>query len=281
MAKSHSLFCGAAFLVASVTGAFAQETTLDSVVAKIGDVEITVAHVLDIKRQLPEQYQTLTDDVLFKGIVDQLVQQTFLAQSVETTPAWVATAMENERRTLLSSLMIDQIRAEAVSDEALLALYETRYTSAGREVQFKASHILVDSEAEAKDLVAKLAEGADFAELAKEFSTGPSGPRGGDLGWFGMGQMVPEFESAVVDLEIGAVSAPVQTQFGWHVIKKFETRDVMPPAFDTVREELAIELENAAVNAKLAEIEANFTVERPNPDMPASILSTLDLTAAK
>jgi len=80
-----------------------------------------------------------------------------------------------------------------------------------------------------------LADGADFATLAKERSTGPSGPRGGELGWFGTGQMVPEFEQAVIGLEDGAVSEPVQTQFGWHVVKRNDSRNKSAPSLDEVQ----------------------------------------------
>ncbi|MGB0798391.1 MAG: peptidylprolyl isomerase, partial [Planktomarina sp.] len=227
MVKTHSLLRGVALSVILGTPSFAQDVGLDTVVVTVEGTEITVAHVLDVKRQLPQQYQTLAEDVLFEGIVDQLVQQQMLTQLVSSSPSWIETSIENERRNLLSSIVVDDIRAGAASDEALQAAYQANYTTGTGELEFHAAHILVDTEGEANNLLTLLEEGADFGELAAEFSTGPSGPRGGDLGWFGKGQMVPEFELAVIGMEVGDVSAPVLTQFGFHVIKLNETRAIM------------------------------------------------------
>ena len=105
--------------------------------------------------------------------------------------------------------------------------------------EFKARHILVATQGEAAEIITQLDGGADFAELAMEKSTGPSGPSGGDLGWFPPERMVAEFSEAVQALEDGAYSKePVQTQFGWHVILREESRDAAPPPFDSVRDAL-------------------------------------------
>ena len=132
------------------------------------------------------------------------------AQAGGDTPDRVRLALENERRALMAAEHMDVVLADAVTEDAVAAAYEKTYAGAAPEREFDASHILVETEDEAKALVTELDGGADFAELAKEKSTGPSGPRGGALGWFGTGQMVPEFENAVKDMEVGAVSAPDQ-----------------------------------------------------------------------
>ena len=92
-------------------------------------------------------------------------------------------------------------------------------------MKVRASHILVQTEEEAKDLLAKIKEGADFGELAKEHSLCPSKRDGGDLSFFGRGMMVKPFEDAAFDLEVGQVSEPVETQFGWHLIKLTDKKD--------------------------------------------------------
>src|SRR5690606_27065309 len=129
------------------------------------------------------------------------------------------------------------------------AAYDARYGSATPETEYKASHILVETEEAAADLVKQLADGADFATLARDNSTGPSGPNGGDLGWFGTGMMVKPFEDAVVALEPGEIAGPVQTDFGWHVIKREETRLKDAPDFAAVKDELADELQRKTVEA--------------------------------
>jgi len=119
-------------------------------------------------------------------------------------------------------------------------------------LEYKAAHILVETEAAALDLIDKVNAGEEFAALARDFSTGPSGPGGGDLGWFGKGMMVPPFEQAVIELEVGEVSKPVKTDFGWHVILLNETRAVESPALEDVREMLVEDLRRAAVEAEMA-----------------------------
>ena len=104
-------------------------------------------------------------------------------------------------------------------------------------MQFKARHILVETQSAAADLITQLDEGADFEELAKEHSTGPSGPSGGDLGWFAPNQMVKPFSDSVSGLENGAYTKePVQTEFGWHVILREDSRNNEPPPLDSVRD---------------------------------------------
>ena len=107
-----------------------------------------------------------------------------------------------------------------------------------------------------------MGDGADFAELAKENSTGPSGPGGGSLGWFGKGAMVPAFEEAVIGLEDGGVSEPVQTQFGWHVVKRNESRVKDAPELNTVRDELERELRAKAIEDEIERLTSGADVTR-------------------
>jgi peptidyl-prolyl cis-trans isomerase C len=152
---------------------------------------------------------------------------------------------------MIAAEEVGRVLQSAVTDAAIEEAYKATYDSADQESEFKAAHILVETEEEAKALVDELNGGADFAALAKEKSTGPSGPNGGALGWFGKGMMVPEFENAVVAMEPGAISAPVKTQFGWHVIKLEETRIKQAPPLEQVRDELRVTLEQDAVKAHI------------------------------
>ncbi|MGB1235231.1 MAG: peptidylprolyl isomerase, partial [Planktomarina sp.] len=258
----RNVFLSAVAVAALTTGVSAQTVSMDTVLATVGDTDITVANLIDVKRQLPQQYQTLPDDVLLRGVLDQLIQQTLLTQTLTSTPAWIETAIANERRNLLSGVVIDQIRATAVTEEAVQAAYTARFADAGGDPEFNASHILVETEEKAKELITQLEGGADFATLAAEHSTGPSGPNGGQLGWFGEGQMVPEFELAVKQLDKDEVSPPVATQFGWHIVKLNDARAKAAPSLESVRGELELELQNAAVEARIAELLADTQVTR-------------------
>ena len=143
-----------------------------------------------------------------------------------------------ERAMLAQAVAADFIANNPATDEEMRAMYDEQIGLAP-PTEFKARHILVATQGEAAEIITQLDGGADFAELAKEKSTGPSGPSGGDLGWFPPERMVAEFSQAVQALEDGAYSKePVQTQFGWHVILREESRDAAPPPFDSVRDAL-------------------------------------------
>ena len=211
--------------------------------------------------------------------MDQVIQQTILAaQAGGDTPDRVRLALENERRALMAAEHMDVVLADAVTEDAVAAAYEKTYAGAAPEREFDASHILIETEDEAKALVTDLDGGADFAELAKEKSTGPSGPRGGALGWFGTGQMVPEFENAVKDMEVGAVSAPIKTQFGWHVIKLNDTRSEDAPKLEDVRADLEQQVRMETVDAYIAKLTEGATISKtPATDIDTSKLSDLSL----
>jgi len=239
------------------------ETDVQTVVATVGGVEITVGHMIAAHATLPEQYRQLPSEVLFKGILDQLVQQTALQQSFSgDLPARVDIQLENERRSLTAGEVINGIMQQDVPDADLQAAYEDQYADAEKGEEYNASHILVETQEEADAVKAELDEGADFATLAREKSTGPSGPGGGALGWFAQGAMVPEFESAVVGMEAGAVSDPVETQFGWHVIKLNEKRLMEAPALEDVREDLELQVRQTRVQAEIERVTAEADVDR-------------------
>jgi peptidyl-prolyl cis-trans isomerase C len=186
--------------------------------------------------------------------------------------------MENEERALLAAEEVGALLETAVTDEAIQKAYDATYANAEGETEFKAAHILVETEEEAKAVAEEVKGGADFAEVAKAKSTGPSGPNGGALGWFGKGMMVPEFETAVMALEPGAVSDPVQTQFGWHVIKLEETRVKEAPALDEVRGELKAKVEQEAVKAHIDALVEKANVDKSGAEgIDPANLSNLDL----
>ena len=276
MAKFTTIFRNIAFTLFLSTPLAAQETNLTTVVATVNGTKLTLAHMLDIKRQLPQQYKDLEDSVLFNGIIEQLIQQQLLASSVETPPSWLPTAMENQERNLLSTIVIDDIRAGALSGTALQSAYEAKFPAGGGEEEYQASHILLETEDKARELLKLLDEGADFATLAQEHSTGPSGPRGGDLGWFGKGQMVPDFENAVLSMTPGTYAGPVQTQFGYHLILLTDRRVMARPSLEEVRGELEVELQNAAVEAHLRTLMDGADVTLSSDGIDPSVLSTLD-----
>ncbi|MFV2033993.1 MAG: peptidylprolyl isomerase [Halocynthiibacter sp.] len=263
MLKPITLGIGAALVLALAAPVAAQETTADTVVATVNGSEITLGHMIITRGQLPQQYQGLPNSVLFDGILEQLIQQSVLAQSLgDELPADARLMIDNETRAILAGRALDQVIAAALTDEAVQAAYTARYEGAEPVTEYNASHILVETEEAAIEIRQQLTDGADFAELAREKSTGPSGPNGGNLGWFSAGMMVKPFEDAVVTLEVGQVSDPVETQFGWHVITLLETRLQDAPAIEDVREELLAEIQRVTVEETITGLTADAEVTR-------------------
>jgi peptidyl-prolyl cis-trans isomerase C len=162
-------------------------------------------------------------------------------------------------RTLASGYMQEEIGERPITDEELQARYEQSREANGIELQ--ASHILVDDELTGQQLIQQLDEGADFAELARANSTGPSGPNGGDLGWFAPDAMVAPFSEATQALADGGYSpAPVQTQFGWHVILRTGSREVPAASFEEMEGQLRQEIERARFETLIDEARAAYPI---------------------
>lgn len=266
MQKRLTFLAPLAFAAALALPASAQETVAADpsvVVATVGDTEITVGHMIVAWASLPQQYQELPDEVLFQGILDQLVQQSALEQQFTgDLPKRVEIQIENERRSLTAGEAINSIMEMPLDEAEVQAAYDEEYGSVDQTPEYNASHILVETEEAALEVVAALEDGAEFAAVAREKSTGPSGPNGGQLGWFGTGAMVPEFEQAVVAMEPEAISAPVKTQFGWHIIRLNETRIPDAPALEEVREEIELQIRQVRAQTEIEEVTAAADVDR-------------------
>ena len=255
MLERGSLLLAGAFGLAMATPVAAQNITADTVVATVGATDITVGHMIAMSMNLNDEQRRLPPEVIFEGVLERLIQQEAVSQTRSGLSRYSELYLENERRSLLAREAITDIAETiAVSPDEIDSAYSSRYVEAGLPREFNASHILLESEEDARQVLDELQAGADFAELAMERSTGPSGPNGGDLGWFGLGQMVPEFENAVAGLKKGQVSDPVQTQFGWHVIILNDVRDGSVPTLDAVQEELRQELWQGKLTAEVQAI---------------------------
>ena len=285
MAKAMRFFAGAALaaglaLPVLTAPVWAEDApTADTVVATVNGTAITLGHMIIAREALPDQYKALPPDVLFKGILDQLVQQTALEQSMDGKLTRRDTLhLENEERGYVSARALEAVVRGAVTDAALQAAYDARFKDAAPQTEYNAAHILVADEAKAKELLAELEAGADFAELAKTNSTDTgSGAAGGDLGWFGLGMMVKPFEEAVVAAEVGKVVGPVQSDFGFHLILVKETRVAAQPTLDDIRDELAAEIEQKAIEAHVTEVTAAAKVEKPGEGIDPALLGDLGL----
>lgn len=267
------LALGAAGMLAGLHPALAEGETADTVVATVNGTEITLGQMIVVRERLPGEYQALPDDVLFKGILDQLVQQTALQQTVEDKLTLRdRIALENDRRGYMTGVALQAVVEGAVNDASLQAAYDERFKDFQAQTEYRAAHILVDSQDKAAALKAEIDGGADFAEVARANSTDGAAANGGDLGWFGAGMMVKPFEDAVMAMQVGEVAGPIETQFGWHLIKLHETRLSEAPSLDDLREELAAEIEQKAVQAHIESVTAAAAITRPGEGLDPAIL---------
>ncbi|WP_080820965.1 peptidylprolyl isomerase [Agrobacterium deltaense] len=216
--------------------AFAQE---DKVVAKVGDLEIHQSELDLAMSNLDPQLAQLPDEqkkvAALSGAIDvKLLVKNASAEGLEKTEDFKKRMEFIQDRELHNAYFRKHV-VDAVTADEVKARYDKEVAALPQEEEIKAAHILVASEDEAKDIIKQLDSGKDFAVLAKEKSTDSNKDDGGDLGWFGKGRMVPEFEEAAFGLEKGAYTkAPVKTQFGFHVIKLEDKRIAPPPAFEQV-----------------------------------------------
>jgi len=198
--------------------------------------------------------------VLNELIALELMRQESVSKGLNALPMVVAALNQQERTALAGAAIKDFMNSNPVSDEAAQKLYDEQVGKAGKE--YNARHILLETEDEARAVIALLDQGSDFSELAKEKSTGPSGSSGGKLGWFGEGQMVAPFSEATAKLEKGAYTKePVQTQFGWHVIILDDVRDSTPPPFEDVKDRLKMLLANQQLQQHVEELKGSANIE--------------------
>ncbi len=278
MAKAMQFLAGMALVAAFAVPAMAEDTSADTIIATVNGTNITLGHMIVARESLPEQYKALPNETLFKGILDQLIQQTALEQSVSAVTKRDAIQIENDKRGYLSNVALQAVVTGAVTDTALQAAYDARFKDAAPSTEYSAAHILVETEEKAKELKAQLDGGADFAELAKVNSTDTgSGANGGDLGWFGVGMMVKPFEDAVIAATAGKVTDPVKSDFGFHLILVKETRVAAQPTLDDLRDELATEIEQAAVEAHVKTLTDAAKIEKPGEGIDPALLSDLTL----
>ncbi len=243
------------------------------VLAIVNGDTITVEEFNAIKLQLPPQAQTGGDD----AILNQLIELKALAQKAEADglakEAAIQSEIERAKESILANHLVKRMMKDMkFTDEQLKKEYDELVTKLPKKQEMKAAHILVENEEQAKEIQKKLSEGGNFAELAKTYSTDPgSKDQGGDLGWFEAGMMVPEFSAAASALKPGETTKePVKSQFGWHIIKLEETREVPPPAFEAVKPQVEGMMQQKAVEKLVNDTRAAAKVEIKKAAEPAA-----------
>ncbi|MFN7634256.1 MAG: peptidylprolyl isomerase, partial [Acetobacteraceae bacterium] len=244
----------------------------DPVLARVNGQEVRQSEVMATLRQMPAQVQQMPMDFVVPALVDQLISVKLLAaagyaqnlQNDEEVKSRMKRAEERAVQEIYLNRRIDQ----AITPERLKAKYDAWVKENPPQDEVRASHSLVADEATARRLIDDLNKGADFADLARKNSTDPgSGPQGGDLGYFGAQDMVGPFAEAAFTISPGKVGAsPIQTQFGWHVIKVADKRQGAVPPMAEVEGQLRNDMQQEVVASLLEELRTGATIEKFNPD---------------
>ena len=238
--------------------------TIDGDEVTRADLDIASEDLAEVLQRLPEDVR---EEYVLTFLTDlELIAKSDRAAAMSDDPD-VQRAVEYGRKKALIDRVLTRVADEAATDEAIEARFNELIADAEPEQEVSARHILVETEEQAVALKEELDGGADFAELAAEHSLDPgSGARGGDLGYFGRGQMVPPFEEAAFSLEIGTVSDPVQSQFGWHLILVEDRRDRPLPTLEKVAPQIRDEIAREAARMFIEELRANATIDRAGMD---------------
>lgn len=251
----------------------AAEIDPDAVVATVNGLPVIEADLAFVAEAMGENLSRIPPQSLRPYLVEAVIDLKIMADAARK--AELESSVEFTRRKTyledraLQRAYFSKLIEEKVTQEAVLKAYSTFLAENPAQDELRARHILVPSEEEALALIEELNGGKDFAELAQEKSTGPTGPNGGDLGFFGRNQMVAEFETAAYALEVGGVSAPVQTQFGWHVIKVEERREGQNPTLEELEAQLRQQLIVSELDTSIEALRGSAVIDFVDEDLAA------------
>jgi peptidyl-prolyl cis-trans isomerase C len=267
--RSALFLAAAVALVSPAVLAQPAKTTAadDPVVARVNGQPILRSAVLEFYNQLPPQMAQIPLEQILPGIINELAARRLLGEAAEKAklgddPA-VKKQLQSAREQVLQQAYLDRKVKAEVTDAKLKARYDELVKQQPPQEEVHARHILVASEADARAALDEVKKGADFTEVSKKRSTGPTAATGGDLGFFTKDKMVPEFAEAAFKLQPGQVTeAPVQTQFGWHVIKVEARRKSDPPKFEDVRAQVYDMMAGEAVEKLVADLRKTAKIEQ-------------------
>lgn len=236
------------------------------VVATVNGETIWLEEILRAAESLPPEYRQASLDTYFDQLVVEVIDTRLAASAGRTAKlaedAAVRDAMKLAADRVLAEAYLSATVSDRINAETITAAYDAFVADTASREQVTASHILVEAQETAEEIIQKLNDGGDFAALAKEYSTGPSGPNGGALGTFGRGQMVPAFEASAFGMPVGSFSAePVQTQFGWHVITVSDKALQPAPPLEEMRDQLVNNLSRQSLGRLLEGLRAEASIK--------------------
>jgi peptidyl-prolyl cis-trans isomerase C len=241
-----------------------------TVVATVNGKSITETDLKLAEAEIGADLGNLPEPTKRRVLIEFLIENQLFAEAAEgqklAQGGGFDDRMQYWRRRALRDTYFDQTVKSSVSDTEAKKFYDSQIAQMKPQEELKARHILVESKDKAKEVFEKIAHGGDFAKLAKEFSKDPgSKDDGGDLGFFGRGQMVPQFEEAAFALKPGDVSQPIETQFGWHLIRIDEKREKTPPAYDQVKDRIVASMIHRKAQELATDLRTKAKVDYVDP----------------
>lgn len=262
----------------------APQAAADPVVATVNGQSIHRSDVADFQKMLPPQYQRMPLEMLYPALIDKLIEMKLVAQAGEkanlASDKEVKARVAQIQERVIEEVYLQRLIEKQVTDAALHKRYDEFVKKTPARQEISARHILVQTEAEAKEIRAQLEKGADFATLAREKSLDPSAKaQGGSLGFFTRDEMVPEFSDVAFKLKDGEISQPVKTQYGWHIIK-VEAHRTSTPSFQDMHDKLQFDMSNEIRGEVVEKLRKTAKVEKFNldgspPGAPAGALPML------
>ncbi len=244
----------------------------DPVVARVNGAEIRQSDLNTAEEDVGNQVAQMGPEAKREYLVSFLADMMLVAKAAEAKKVHDTAEFKRKLELARTKLLMEQfLQAEAkaaVTDAAMRKVYDEAIAQMSKEPEVRARHILVETEDEAKAVLAELKKGADFAELAKSKSKDPGSADGGDLGYFTKDQMVPEFSEVAFKLDKGALSDPVKSQFGWHIIKVEDKRERQPPEFDKVKDQLETYVVRRSQVEMITKLRQEAKIERLTPPAP-------------
>jgi peptidyl-prolyl cis-trans isomerase C len=256
----------------------------DPVVARVDGTEIRESDLAIAEEDLASNLQQMPAEARREYLITFMADMMLVAKAAEAKKLGDNDDFKRRigyaRTKLLMEQLLQSEAKTAITPEAMKKVYDEAIAQVKKEPEVRARHILVETEDEAKAVLAELKKGADFAELAKAKSKDPGSSDGGDLGYFTKEQMVPEFAEVAFKLDKGAISDPVKSQFGWHIIKVEDKRDRQPPEFDKVKEQIEQYLVRKSQAEMITKLRAAAKIDRVAPPAPPAAATPAPATPA-
>jgi peptidyl-prolyl cis-trans isomerase C len=254
----------------------AAQSDANPVLARVGGTEIRQSDIALAEADIGGGLQPSPPEVRQEALLTYLIDETLIAKAAEEQKLADAPGFDRRlayaRQKVLMEALLDKASKDASNEAAMKKVYDESVAQNKPVEEVSARHILVETEDKAKEVLAKLKAGTDFAELAKAESKDPGAADGGSLGYFTQDQMVPEFASVAFKLEKGALSDPVKTQFGWHIIKVEDKRNKPVPSYEQVKDQIQTFVVRRAQAELVGKLRESGKVERisQKPETPAA-----------